>query len=167
MNPGRTGPMRNDQHLKRLTTWLLRVLLLLLAGVAAYLWSGFSPRVLICFDRTGLEPGEPGFGLPIDYTGTLLRCLGPIGWLAALGVFALAFTMASAVHGWRWPLRGIVAVAPVTLVAVQIVCVSDLHPWVRPVCLQIVAAQMALAVLVAVLCRPIAGLLLKHIRAAA
>lgn len=52
---------------------------LVLVAFIAYFWNGLSPRVLICFDRTGLEPYEPGFGLPIAYTETWIRCVGPVG----------------------------------------------------------------------------------------
>jgi hypothetical protein len=147
---------RSYLHLKRLMVGLLRVFVVLLAGFVVYLWSGISLRVLIRFDRTGLDPGEPGSGLPIDYAVTFLYCLGPIGWVVGLGVFTLALVMVLVVHRWPWPLRVIVAVAPLALLVRQMIYVSDLHPWVRPVCLQIVAGEMVLAVLAAVLCRRMA-----------
>jgi hypothetical protein len=143
----------------KLTTWPVRVFALLLAGVTASFWSGLSARALILFDRTGLEPGDPGFGLPIDHAGTLLRCLGPVGWIVGLGVFGLALAMALVVCRWPWPLRVIVAAAPTALVACLDACVWDLHPWVRPVCLRIAAAEIVLAVLAAVLCRRMTRLL--------
>ena len=81
---------RLAQILRWVTGWLLRMLALLLTGMMAYLWNGLSPRALLCFDRTGLDPGEVGFGLPVAYGETWVRCLGPVGWIAGLGTFALA-----------------------------------------------------------------------------
>jgi hypothetical protein len=148
---------KNQSVLKRMIGWLLRIFVLMVAGIIAYFWSGLSILVLIRFDRTSLEPGEdPTFGLPIDYTATLLWCLGPAGWLVVLGVFGFAFIMALAVYRWPWVLRAIVAAAPPVLVLRQTIYVSDLNPWVRPVCLQIESAEVLLALLAAVLCRPIA-----------
>jgi hypothetical protein len=143
----------------KLTTRLLWPAVLVLLELLAYFWSGLSVRALVCFDRTGLEPGEPGFGLPIDYTGTLFRCLGPIGWIVGLGVLGVAFAMALVVYRLPWPLRVILAIAAPAMLGGQIIFVSDLHPWVRPVCLQIATAEMVLAVLAAVFCRQIARFL--------
>lgn len=148
---------------RRLTIRLLQVFALLLAGVVSYFWIALSGRVLIRFDRTGLELGEPGFRLPIAYTETLLRCLGPVGWIVGLGIFGLAFIMVLTVYRWPWPLQAILAAAPIVLVMYQITSQWDIRPCVQPVLLQIVAAEMALAVLAAVLCRPIVKRLLQWV----
>lgn len=160
---GRHDVVQACGHIKRLKPWLLPFLAIMVFGFVAYLWNGLSVRALIRFDRTGLEPGEPGFGLPIDYGETWRCCLGLIGWIVGLGSFGLALIMALAVYRWPWPLRVITAAAPSALVLIQIVHVSDLHPWVRPVCLQIAVAEIVLAVLAGLLSRRIARLFPRRV----
>ncbi len=150
------------RFLATLALLLARVLALLSLGYVACVWSVLAVRALIRFDLTGLENGyrQSVSPIPIDYRLTLLNCLGPVGWIAALGAFGLAFTMALTITRWRWALRVIVAVAPVALVMYLTACIWDIHPWVRVVCLRIEAAEALLAALAAVLCRPTWRLLL-------
>lgn len=81
-------------------------------GGVTYLWVGLSTRALIRFDRTGLEPGEPGSGLPVDHTATPWFCISPVGGIAALGGCALALLIAIVLRRWPSPVRTPVAAAP-------------------------------------------------------
>lgn len=137
----------------------IRALVVLLTGFVAYLWSGLTLRVLICFDRTGLEPGEPDMGLPVDYGATWRSCLGPAGWIVGLGVFGLALAMALMVERWHWLARVVVAIAPTAAIVCLLHWSLDVHPWIRSLGLQIILGQMAVAAAAGLSCRRLARLI--------
>ncbi len=131
---------------------LLRAVALLPVGFGAYLWSGLSVTALM---RFGQADGPSGLlPVPFDYRATLVTCIGPVGWIAGLGVFGFGLVMAGLVYRCRWPVRVLVAAAPLAVLMYLIACTGDIYPWVRAVALRIAAAQGLLAVLAAVVCRP-------------
>jgi hypothetical protein len=146
----------------RLAKWLLRLFLLLLAGYVAYYWVALSLRALVRFDGQGLSPHTVALGRPIDYTPTMLACLGPLGWMAGLGVLGLALIMALTVYRWPWPLRVMVVSAPMALFLCRF-CAGNPLPWVRASVLSIAVVGLLTAASVAVLCRPIARRLLPWV----
>jgi len=147
---------------RRAVQWLCRIVLLPLLGFAAYVWTAAS-LYMVRFDYTGLDRGAGSWPQPppIDYGATLFCCLGPPGWIVGLGVFGFALAMALTVYRFRWPVRVIVAATPGVLIIYQVAHIRDLYPWVRQAFLRILPAETLLAVLAALLCRPIWRLLVR------
>ena len=139
-----------------LATWLLSALLFLVLGFLLYAWCAFSPLLLI-----GRSPApEPQDSLgPADFSATMFRCCGPVGWIVGLGVLALAFAMALTVYRWPWPLRLVLVAAPPALVLYPLAW-ADVFPWIKLVLQSATSVELLLAVLAAVFCRPAARRLL-------
>lgn len=142
--------------------WLLKSAGLVLVWLVALVWSGLlAPRVLIRRDMIDFEPQDPGRWMPIDHVQTFWWCAGPAGWIMALGMLGLGVVAAALVYRWPWPLRVIVAGASPAWVLFNVLYASDLHPDIQPLMLGMSAAAVALAMLGALLCRPIVRLVVR------
>lgn len=96
--------------------WLLWVFAAAAAFVL-YVWCALSPKALIAFDTTGLDPQDTiDVPLPVDSAGTVASCLGPPGWIVAGGTFVLALVIGLAVRAFPWWARALITASPVIVV---------------------------------------------------
>ena len=148
------GDSTRCARLKTAAKWVLRVVALLPVLFVLFLVSGLSPRFLIQIaseDEWGSRAG-----LPFDYGPTLRCCLGPTGWIVVLMVFGLALSAAMILRRCPWAVRMVVVLSPLLLVLFGALR-SDLHAWLRPWFVTILALEILLAALAAVLARRMAN----------